>query len=48
MSKHVIPILLAAFDLVEAVVCAFSRDWARCLYWASAAAITVSTVLMRG
>jgi len=47
MSKHVIPILLAAFDLVEAVVCAFQRDWARVMYWASAATITLSTVMMK-
>ena len=48
MSKHVIPIMLAIFDIAEAAVCAASRDWARCLYWASAAAITVSTVMMKG
>lgn len=47
MSKHVIPIGLAAFDLIEAVVCAVQRDWARVVYWASAAALTVSTVAMK-
>ena len=47
MSKHLIPALLAAFDLIEAGVCAFQRDWARVLYWASAAAITYSTIIMR-
>jgi len=48
MSKHLIPILLALADLAEAVVCACHRDWPRVLYWASAAAITYSTVLMKG
>lgn len=48
MIKHVIPIMLAIFDIAEAAVCAVQRDWPRCLYWASAAAITISTVMMRG
>lgn len=47
MSKHLIPIGLAAFDLIEAAVCAFQRDWARVVYWVSAASLTVSTVVMK-
>lgn len=47
MSKHLLPIGLAAFDLIEAAVCAFQRDWARVVYWVSAAALTVSTVAMK-
>ena len=37
MTKHVIPICLAAFDFIEAGVCALARDWARAWYWAAAA-----------
>lgn len=48
MSKHIIPAVLVAFDLIEAVVCACQRDWARSLYWASAGSITLSTILMKG
>lgn len=33
--------------LIEAAVCAFQRDWARVVYWVSAAALTVSTVAMK-
>lgn len=47
MSKHLIPVMLAVFDLIEAGVCAFERDWARVLYWASAALLTYSTIIMR-
>lgn len=48
MSKHIIPLGLAAVDIIEAAVCAIQRDWARALYWASVASITVSTVTMKG
>lgn len=47
MSKHLIPIMLAVADGVQAVVCAFHRDYARAMYWACAAGITYSTVLMK-
>lgn len=48
MSKHLIPLMLAAFDLVEALVCLCQRDTARALYWASAALLTFSTTIMKG
>lgn len=48
MSKHLIPLLLAAFDLVEAIVCVCQLDKARALYWASAALLTYSTTIMKG
>lgn len=48
MSKHLIPLFLAVADLAAAAVCAYHRDWARVLYWTSAALITTSTVLMKG
>lgn len=48
MSKHVLPVVLVAIDLVEAVVCLCQRDMARALYWASAGLITFSTVIMKG
>ena len=47
MNKHVIPLVLVAFDAIEAIVCACQRDWPRSLYWASAASITFSTILMK-
>lgn len=47
MSKHILPIMLAGVDIVEAAVCAIHRDWARALYWASAASITYSTTIMK-
>lgn len=46
MSKQIIPLVLIAFDGAEAAICAYQRDWARSLYWASAAMITLSTVIM--
>lgn len=48
MSKHLIPSMLAVADIVAAAVCVFHRDWARALYWTSAASITVSTIFIRG
>lgn len=47
MSKHLIPVLLAVADIVQAVVCCFHGDWARAMYWACAGGITYSTVLMK-
>ena len=46
MSKHAIPALLAAADLLAAAVCAWHRDWARTGYWFAAAQITASTILI--
>lgn len=46
MSKHAIPICLAAFDFIEAGVCALARDWARAWYWAAAGQITLATIYM--
>lgn len=48
MSKHIIPTLLAVFDLAEAAVCVCQKDYARAMYWASAASITISTIMMKG
>lgn len=48
MSKHTIPLLLAVFDSVEAIICFVQRDFARGIYWLSAATITISTVMMKG
>lgn len=46
MSKHAIPICLAAFDFIEAGVCTLARDWARAWYWAAAGQITLATIYM--
>lgn len=46
MSKAAIPFALATADAVQAVVCAFHRDWARAVYWMCAAGITASTVFI--
>lgn len=46
MSKHATPALLAVADLAAAVVCACHGDWARAMYWTSAALITTSTIIM--
>lgn len=46
MSKAAIPFALATADAVQAVVCAFQRDWARAVYWLCAAGITASTVFI--
>ena len=48
MSKHFLPMVLAGVDVVEALVCLYHRDWPRTLYWLSAAALTYSTVMMKG
>ena len=46
MNKSTIPFALATADAVQAVVCAFHRDWARAVYWLCAAGITASTVFI--
>ena len=46
MSKHAIPGLLAAADLLAAAVCAWHKDWPRAFYWLAAAQITASTILI--
>ena len=46
MSKHAIPICLAAFDFIEAAVCLVARDYARVWYWAAAGQITLATIYM--
>ncbi len=46
MSKHAIPALLAAADLLAAAVCAWHKDWPRAFYWLAAAQITASTILI--
>ena len=48
VSKHLIPAALAVADIAAAVVCALHRDWARAIYWTSAASITASTIYMKG
>jgi hypothetical protein len=47
MSKHLIPAMLAAADVVAAIVCACHKDWARTMYWLSAASITASTIFIK-
>lgn len=47
MSKHVIPALLAGADVVAAIICICHKDWARGVYWLSAASITASTIFIR-
>lgn len=44
--KHVVPAALAAFDVVEAVICVAQGDWARSWYWIAAAQITAATIFM--
>ncbi len=46
MSKHTMPALLAAADILAAAVCAWHRDWARAFYWFAAAQITASTIVI--
>ena len=47
MSKHLIPAMLAAADVVAAIVCVCHKDWARVVYWLSAASITASTIFIK-
>ncbi|MBR4654158.1 MAG: hypothetical protein IKO72_12440 [Kiritimatiellae bacterium] len=47
-ARHIIPICLAAFDFVEAVICVWYHDYARSWYWAAAGQITLATVFMKG
>ena len=44
--KWAIPAGLAAFDVVEAVICLAQKDYARAWYWLAAAQITVATIFM--
>ena len=46
MSKAAIPFALATADAVQAVICAFHRDWERAVYWLFADGITASTVFI--
>lgn len=46
MSKHAIPVCLAAFDFIEAAVCLVARDYARAWYWSAAGQITLATIYM--
>lgn len=48
MSKHTIPMLLGAADLLAAIVAVYHHDMPRCWYWLSAASITFSTITMKG
>ena len=48
MSKHVVPIMLAIFEIVVAAVCAVRQDWQTCLCFAFLAVINISTVMTRG
>ena len=45
MTKHAIPVCLAAFDFIEAAVCLVARDYARAWYWA-AGQIMLATIYM--
>jgi hypothetical protein len=45
--KDILPLLLVAVDLVESLVCAWQRDYARAWYWLAAGQITFATVLMK-
>lgn len=45
--KDILPLLLVAVDLVESLVCAWHRDYARAWYWLAAGQITFATVLMK-
>lgn len=47
MNVAALPIVLCCIDAVEAIVCVCNGDWARTLYWASAACITLSTIFMK-
>ena len=44
-SGHIDP---AAFDFIEAAICAWCHDYARSWYWAAAGQITLATVFMKG
>jgi hypothetical protein len=45
--KDILPLLLVAVDLVESLVCAWQRDYARAWYRLAAGQITFATVLMK-
>lgn len=47
MSKHIIPAVLAAADILAAIVCLAHHDLARAFYWFAAGQITVASILMR-
>ena len=48
MSKHAIPVCLAAFDFIEAAVCLVARDYARAWYWAAYARDHLHAHLKKG
>ena len=47
-ARHILPLCLAAVDLIEAAVCVWCRDYARAWYWAAAGQITLATIMMKG
>ena len=48
MTKIYIPYLLAAIDLIQAIVCISHKDYPRFVYWISAGLLTVSTIYFKG
>ena len=47
MNKEIMPIILTIIDIIQAIVCISSKDYARFFYWVSAAVLTVSTIYMK-
>ena len=45
---YIFPIVLAALDIGAAIVYAYNKDYARMMYWLSAASITISTLFIKG
>ena len=45
--KNILPCVLMAIDLIQAVVCLWQKDVPRAGYWASAGGITFFTMWMK-
>jgi len=47
MIKMILPLVLVVIDVVQAVICLYTKDYARACYWASAGVLTISTIYMK-
>ncbi len=45
--ENIFPVVLMIIDMLAAIIYIINKDFARALYWISAAAITLSTLLIK-
>uniref|UniRef100_A0A6M3IVX3 Uncharacterized protein n=1 Tax=viral metagenome TaxID=1070528 RepID=A0A6M3IVX3_9ZZZZ len=45
MSSKIFPTILIVLDLLAALVYGLNLDWRRCIYWISAAVLTMTVSL---